>query len=610
MSMSSRRKSLQNLGLAAALLIGATALMSAHAAVDPRFGFVGTGGAAFALKFGLPYYALEGNYPATGNVFSSVNPVNDPPPGHKVLRKVAKLNVRNDGLGQSNAAFQAAFEAYAQSLTIWYATKAGPKPTYTWFAPNTAALAAAESLQIVNTIRREKLANPAITGTVWEIGNEPNLFPAILPAEYAALYTRYHRIIKGEDSTAKIAFGPLFIRETGADLKPMTRELIIARLTAANALTLLGQARFDSLITDIADSTLFKRVFALATRDYVAQAFAALPSGIRPDYISLHVYPYDDRPPIQAKADVKRRVDSVITELSLITQGRPVWITEFGNINAALGEGEVAVAMSDLIDVFVANTGIGNLFYYKATGADQQLDILSGLGNITSPPLTRLAVDSGFSPTDGNFQCNRLNDIGQMYYLRAVGTACSDLPAAPVLVLPVNQNISTPRASFIWNRVAGATGYHLQLAKDSLFATPVLNDSLLTDTTRLSDSLTVGGYFWRVRTQNAFGYGSWSSSGRFNVLAILRVSGNPSPARLVGIGPDRALTFFLPAPGRVTVTLRAVDGKVVARLIDERRGAGEQRIVLPARFADEARGGIRLLDIRAGAARQLIKLAP
>ena len=73
----------------------ATALVS-EAAVDARYGLVGTGGKAFAQKLGLTYYALEGNYPASGNIFTSVDPNNDPAAGFKVLRKVAKLNVRND----------------------------------------------------------------------------------------------------------------------------------------------------------------------------------------------------------------------------------------------------------------------------------------------------------------------------------------------------------------------------------------------------------------------------------------------------------------------------------------------------------------------------------
>jgi hypothetical protein len=411
--------------LAVCLFVGT--VLEASAA-DVRFGFVGTGGKAFAQKFGVPYYALEGNYhSSTGTLFSSVHPDNDPPTGHKVLRKVAKLNVRTDSLGQSDAQSEAAFEAYGQALVGWYLINGArpPKPGFTWYVPPATALAQAESTQIVATIRREKQLVPPVTGTVWEIGNEPNFFPAILPAEYAALYANYHRIIKREDSTAKVAFGPLFVLETGADFKLMTRELLTLKFTNAGALALLGQSRFDSLMATV-DSVISGRIFSRSTVEYASQAFAALPPDVRPDYLSLHVYPYDDRAPALSKADIQAAVDSLVIDLAGITGGKPVWITEFGNINPALTASVVAANMSDLIDVFTSNAAIGNLFYYKATGS-ATLDFLAGFGaGAPANPLTRLAIDSAFSPTDGNFSCSELNAIGLMYYQRAVGVACTD----------------------------------------------------------------------------------------------------------------------------------------------------------------------------------------
>lgn len=402
---------------------------TAPSASDARFGFVGTGGKAFALKFGVPYYALEGNYTfSTGALFSSVHPDNDPPPGHKVLRKVAKLNVRTDSLGQSDAQAQAAFEAYGQQLVGWYSINGArpPKPLLSGFIPNASALAAAESSQIVATIRREKQLVPPVTGTVWEIGNEPNFFPAIQPTQYAAIYANYHRIIKAEDSTAKVAFGPLFILETGADFKPMTRELLTSKFVNAGALALLGQSRFDSLMATI-DSVLTDHIFKLGTAEYARQAFAALPPDVRPDYLSLHVYPYDDRLPLQTKTDIQVAVNTLVSELAGITGGKPVWITEFGNINPALNAGEVAAKMSELIDVLTSNAGIGNLFYYKATGS-ATLEFLAGFGaGAPANPLTRLSIDSAFSPVDGNFSCSELSEIGQMYYQSVVGVACTDV---------------------------------------------------------------------------------------------------------------------------------------------------------------------------------------
>ncbi len=102
------------------LLLLLALCLPAAAAPDMRFGFVGTGGRAFAAKFGLRYHTLEGNHPATGGPFSSVDPAHDPSPGTSVVREVAKLNVRNDGLGQSNAEFQAQLAKYVKDLSAWY----------------------------------------------------------------------------------------------------------------------------------------------------------------------------------------------------------------------------------------------------------------------------------------------------------------------------------------------------------------------------------------------------------------------------------------------------------------------------------------------------------
>jgi hypothetical protein len=407
--------------IAALLLIPLT---FADAATDARFGLVGTGGKAFAHKFGLAYYALEGNYPASGNVFSSVDPANDPAAGFKVLRKVAKLNVRNDTLGQTNAQFESALGTYATNLAGWHAFHNGAKPTFTWHAPDAAALSAAESLQIATTIRREKTLVPAVTGTVWEIGNEPNLFPALLPAHYAAIYTRYHRIIKQEDPAAKVALGPVFAREVAMDLLPRMREIQRQTLTQ-RGLGQPGQPLFDSVDTDLWN-TYSSRVLNLGTVEYFAQVLAALDTSVRPDVVSLHVYPFDDRAPSLGATQIRKTLDSLADTLGARFQARgaspALWITEFGNIDPNLNEQQVAARTDSLINGFEAGARCAQWFYYKATGADQQLAGVPGLGL----PLTRLANDADFSPADGNFACGNLNAIGRLYYARANGEACRE----------------------------------------------------------------------------------------------------------------------------------------------------------------------------------------
>jgi transposase-like protein len=555
-----------------------------QAAPDPRFGFVGTGGKAFAQKFAVSYYTLEGNYPVSGTIFSSVDTANDPPVGQSVVREVAKLNVRNDGLGQTNAQFQSALQTYATNLATWYFLHAGPKPQFTWYSPDGAALAAAESLQIVTTIRREKARNPQVTGTVWEIGNEPNLFPAITPAQYADIFSRYYHIIKDEDSSAKVAFGSIFLRETSEDLKLLTGELLEQQLISNGALTLLGQARFDSLLADV-ENTLFSRVFNPGTVEYISQCFAAMSPSIRPDYITLHVYPFDDRAPTLTKSQIQTKIDSLVSAIDTITGNRgftrPVWITEFGNINPSMSENAIAMQTSDLIDIFEANSGIGGWFYYKATGADQQFALLPQM----SPPLTRLAVDSAFSPTDGNFSCGQLNIIGQTYYQRAVGTACVDvtIPLTPALKLPAqNATGVAVSTSLTWSASVGATSYHVQLSADSTFATVLLDDSTVTDTSQAVGPLANNsGYFWRVNAKNSAGTSAYSPTRNFTTNSLApAVPTLISPAQnAINVPVSTSLTWHASAGATSYQVQLTADSTFATLLINDSTVTDTSRVV-------------------------------
>jgi hypothetical protein len=418
-----------------ALLLLALSAASAFAAPDARFGFVGTGGRAFAAKFGLPYFTLEGNYAeGKGSVFASVDPDNDPAPGSRVVREVAKLNVRTDGLGQTNAQFQAKLTQYVKDLATWYALPSwarGSKPAFAWYSPDAAALAAAESTQIAETIRREKAAG--IAGTVWEIGNEPNLFPAITPAEYGAIFAAYRRMIKGEDASATVAMGALFLPEPAQDLKARMADELDARIRAEikSSGAPLSSSSINGLIADV-ENTLFSRVLALPAREYLRQALAA--AGADPDIVSLHAYPYDDRAPYLDSAAERATLDTTFAGIDAMLAERgtspPLWITEFGNIRQGLTEDQVAQGTARLIAAFRGHASVARWFHYKSTGSDEQFALFS----TGTPPMTRLAVDAGFAPADGDFPCDRLNAVGRAYWRESHGgEECGDPNKPPVL---------------------------------------------------------------------------------------------------------------------------------------------------------------------------------
>jgi hypothetical protein len=426
------------------------------AAPDARFGLVGTGGAAFAARFGFRYYTLEGNYAeGKGAVFSSVDPANDPAAGFSVVREAAKLNVRTDALGQTNAQFQAKLNQYAKDLAVWYMTPSflrGAKPAFVWYSPNAAALVQAESLQIVETIRREKARSPAITGTVWEIGNEPNLFPAITPAEYAALFTGFARVIKGEDAAAQVAMGSLFLPEPSTDLKAKFGEELEGKMrvelqAAGYYNTLNSSGVFTNLVNDV-KNTLLARMLALPAREYLRQTLAALPAGTpHPDILSLHAYPYDDRAPFQDSAALQGILDTTFAGIRAMAGtfgdqmgGAPIWITEFGNIEQGLDENQVAGRMRQLLGAFSSDSAVAMWFHYKSTGSDDQFALFSS----GPAPLTRLAVDAAFSPASGDFSCARLNAVGREYWRASHGGGeCSD-PVPDPIPDPVPDPVITP----------------------------------------------------------------------------------------------------------------------------------------------------------------------
>ncbi len=420
------------------LLIAITAF--SQDSLDTRFGFVGTGGMSFAAKYHLPYFTLEGNYSTgKGTTFSSVDPENDPKPGFKVIREVAKLNVRTDALGESNLQFQTKLSQFTKDLASWYITPSwgrGKKPTFPWYAPNAAALIQAESLQIVSTIRREKSSNPQVTGTVWEIGNEPNLFPAILPAEYAAIFSNYYRVIKREDPLAKVAMGSLFVPEVAQDLKARFAEDLEAKMktelaTAGLYNTLVALGVFSNLVNDV-KNTVLSRALAQSSREYLNQIFQA--TSAKPDLITLHFYPYHDRAPFPDSANQALVIDTTVTGITnlmtslsvnrqLDTAFAPtysvnqksrgaIWITEFGNIEQGISADSSAKKMKSLVHQFQSHSHIGAWLYYKSTGQDEQFALFSS----GAAPLTRLALDPIFAPSTGDFKCDKLNIIGLTYW--------------------------------------------------------------------------------------------------------------------------------------------------------------------------------------------------
>jgi hypothetical protein len=99
-------------------------------------------------------------------------------------------------------------------------------------------------------------------------------------------------------------------------------------------------------------------------------------------------------------------------------------------------------------------------------------------------------------------------------------TTVVSVPAVPSLLSPLNNSTGNPlNLNLVWSKPQYATGYNAVIATDSGFTSIVLNDSTLTDSIKTITSLNpLTNYYWKVRSKNSSGWGSFSSSYNFKTL--------------------------------------------------------------------------------------------
>lgn len=97
----------------------------------------------------------------------------------------------------------------------------------------------------------------------------------------------------------------------------------------------------------------------------------------------------------------------------------------------------------------------------------------------------------------------------------------SDTSGIPILLSPGDGAVNQPTAlNLIWSSVKTAKYYHLQVSKDSLLTSFVVNSDSLADTTKNVSSLEAATvYFWRVSASFSSGPGKWSNVSRFRTFS-------------------------------------------------------------------------------------------
>ena len=92
---------------------------------------------------------------------------------------------------------------------------------------------------------------------------------------------------------------------------------------------------------------------------------------------------------------------------------------------------------------------------------------------------------------------------------------------APTLLTPIHSaslNDNTPTAT--WTAVSGALSYDLELGADSIFAVSYGIENVAGTSYTPPSPLPDGTYWWRVRTIDVIGPGSWSAARRFYIDTI------------------------------------------------------------------------------------------
>ena len=182
------------------------------------------------------------------------------------------------------------------------------------------------------------------------------------------------------------------------------------------------------------------------------------------------------------------------------------------------------------------------------------------------------------------------------------------LPAAPKLIAPEDSASNLPTTvDFVWQALADAESYHLQLATSAFFTVLVFNDSTLTDTTLEVSGLTdTTTYYWRVRARNAVGFGPYSEVRTFTTGVTTTVDAKTSnlPRHFIlhqnypnPFNPATTIRYALPRKAAVRLVVSDLLGREVAVLVEEEQPAGWHSVTFDA---SQLPSGVYLYRLEAG----------
>jgi hypothetical protein len=166
-------------------------------------------------------------------------------------------------------------------------------------------------------------------------------------------------------------------------------------------------------------------------------------------------------------------------------------------------------------------------------------------------------------------------------------------PSPPALTSPADGAVGLPTSlTLSWSELSEATSYHLQVSTTSSFATMVIDQSGIPQTSYpVSGLLNNTTYYWRVSATNAGGASGWSSAWRFTTLVTAvkekgeitptkyYLSSNfPNPLRPSELNASTEISYDLSQPGEVKIEIFNLLGNHVRTLVHQLHAAGRYSI--------------------------------
>lgn len=186
---------------------------------------------------------------------------------------------------------------------------------------------------------------------------------------------------------------------------------------------------------------------------------------------------------------------------------------------ASLAFGTVTVGLTKQDTVRIYNTGTGTLVVSSVTASNANFTPGRTSFSITAGNSDTLSVT--YAPSGSGSVLDTLivaNNSPTGTY--AVPLSGDGVYAIPQPISPPNASTERPIADTLkWNTVPAALTYHLQMAPDSGFGSPVFDDSTLTGTTQPMNLPLLTTYYWRVNAVTGGGPTAWSDIWHFTTTA-------------------------------------------------------------------------------------------